>query len=544
MTFKNWRTRFSWKLLMITTLQCVMLSSLLARTFYLDPVNGDISNDGSFSSPWSTLSDVIEANLIHSYSYAPLPYSSNSGLVDKNPSGPIAAGDTLMLREGLHGYIFLQNYINEFPIVIKRYEDETPILEGVNLQACKNWVFDGVDISSEPYEYYLNETLFFIESHGWQGPSSHIEVNNCKIYSTSTPWSTAQDWVDNVSSGLYINGDSCIARNNTIENINMGLICAGDYIVAEGNRIINFSGDGGRILGSYISFNYNLIKNNYKVDENHDDGIQSFAYDNVVDHNEVIGNIIINSDDENQVLAGSLQGIACFDGFFNDWFIANNIVSVDHWHGITLLGARRCTIVHNTVLDPSPNMTPGASWIQVDNHKDGTPSEDCLVANNVANQIMVDGVTINNTTLSSKSEYDEHFEDYSTYNFSLLPTSSLIDSADPAYSISYDFAQNLRDDRPDIGAYEYIESPNSVINSDDESHIIIYPNPMMNEVIITNLNSDDRVYCYRFDGELIFSCDQNEVNKNLSSVVNGSYLIFVRDKNHNVRTVQKVIKID
>ena len=37
---------------------------------------------------------------------------------------------------------------------------------------------------------------------------------------------------------------------------------------------------------------------------------------------------------------------------FVDWVIENNVVIVDHWHGITLGGARNCRIVNNTVIDP------------------------------------------------------------------------------------------------------------------------------------------------------------------------------------------------
>ena len=48
---------------------------------------------------------------------------------------------------------------------------------------------------------------------------------------------------------------------------------------------------------------------------------------------------------------GALQGIGCFDGMFVDWIIENNVIIVDHYHGITLGGARGCRIVNNTVID-------------------------------------------------------------------------------------------------------------------------------------------------------------------------------------------------
>jgi hypothetical protein len=35
-----------------------------AADFYVDPVNGSMSGDGSADSPWSTLQEVLDAGLI------------------------------------------------------------------------------------------------------------------------------------------------------------------------------------------------------------------------------------------------------------------------------------------------------------------------------------------------------------------------------------------------------------------------------------------------------------------------------------------------
>ena len=51
------------------------------------------------------------------------------------------------------------------------------------------------------------------------------------------------------------------------------------------------------------------------------------------------GNTIINYEDPDQPHRGTLQGIGCFDGMFVDWIIENNVIIVDHYHGITLSGA-------------------------------------------------------------------------------------------------------------------------------------------------------------------------------------------------------------
>lgn len=531
--------------LLTTTLFVLFIGNVaFCSTYYLDPVNGSMDNDGSFSSPWTTLSEIINANYIQSQAYTSLPYTVDSQLIEKNVNGFVEAGDTLVLHEGLHGVVFLRNYINEHCISVQNYPGEIAILERVQLQACKNWSFEGVHVSTEPYGYYLNNRLFHVETHGWHGPSSHITIQNCQIYSTTEPWTTAQDWLDYVSSGLYVHGDSCLIRKNQIYNIDMGLTCRGDDIIAEQNEILNFSGDGGRILGSRISFNYNLIKNNYNVDDNHDDGIQSFTNNGyVVDDNEVIGNLIINSDDENQPLGGPLQGIACFDGFFNDWTIANNVISVNHWHGITLLGARRCTIIHNTVIDPTPNVTPGGSWIRIDDHKDGTPSSDCVVANNVANQFNVDGQEISNRVLDDLISYQENFIDFENFDFNLTSNSILISSANLDFSVSKDFYLNDRDSSPDIGAVEYIDEISSVSNYQNSDEFVVSPNPFTDDLVIANLEEHDQILVFDIKGAKLLSGNITSVNSQIKYLSSGRYnIVIVRDDNIIASSI--VYKID
>jgi len=102
------------------------------------------------------------------------------------------------------------------------------------------------------------------------------------------------------------------------------------------------------------------------------------------------GNMIVNREDPDQALSGPLQGIGCFDGFFTDWVVENNVILVDHWHGITLLGARGSRIVNNTVMDINA-VDPGPPWIKIAPHKDGTEGTGNVVRNNLATAIANQG---------------------------------------------------------------------------------------------------------------------------------------------------------
>jgi len=95
------------------------------------------------------------------------------------------------------------------------------------------------------------------------------------------------------------------------------------------------------------------------------------------------GNMIINYVDPDQPFRGTVQGIGCFDGMFEDWLIEHNVIVVDTWHGITLRGAVNCTIRNNTICDRNSSR-PGPPWIRLDHHKNGTPSRDNVVTCNLS----------------------------------------------------------------------------------------------------------------------------------------------------------------
>lgn len=522
-----------------------LCNQMHGATFYLDPVNGSLENPGTIDAPWNALEEVITAGYIVSNEYSPLPYDPlTSELLPKNTDGFVHAGDTLVLLNGLHGDVFLRNYVNQEVITIIGAQGHAPIIEKIKLQGGKNWRFENLKVSTEEYGYYLNGKLFHIESHNWQGPCSHIYVENCELYSTIAPWNTATEWIDFVSDGLYIRGDSVEALNNTLTNVNMGLTAYGDHIIAEGNQIINFSGDGMRLLGSNNIFRGNLIKNCYDVDDNHDDGIQSFAVNGIiVDDNQVIGNIIINTDDDTRPLNGPLQGIGCFDGFYNNWLVANNIVSVNHWHGITFLGANDCQIINNTVIDPTPDITPGGSWIRINAHKDGTPSSNCLVANNVANQYNIDGEMLNNFTLDTYQAYADNFVDYLAVDFHLTPTSILIDAADPAYAPEFDLEGNSRllDAGPDVGALEYVGTTTST-NQLPLKRLHVYPNPFSDQIHVLNADPEMTTKVYNLSGNLLFTGLLNTLDDHLTRFSEGIYILKVTDRQGQTVLVQKLIK--
>jgi len=196
-----------------------MASSLPATIFHLDPATGNLNNDGSNSSRWPGLEEVINAGYIQSYKYGNLPYAGNNALIEVNTSGPVKPGDTLMLYHGLHGDAILHQYNNPDFITIMAAKETTPVIRKVHLRAARRWRFVGITISSEPYGEYVQDPCFWLNSHGWQGPVSRIEIIGCHLYSTldNSSWS-AGDWQVRVRRGIGNDGDHNLFKDNLLEN--------------------------------------------------------------------------------------------------------------------------------------------------------------------------------------------------------------------------------------------------------------------------------------------------------------------------------------
>ncbi len=440
--------------------------SAAATDFYVDAVQGSPSGDGSRDHPWQSIQDVIDVGLIRTQTWEHLPYEEGDRLVVIHPDAPVQPGDTIYLRDGYYGDLLIQSLYNEGDITIAAQPGHHPRLRTIYVQGGGHWVFRGLTISPSFEEPLSKTTIVFFENHGFQGPAQDILLEDCHLMSVedSSGWS-AQDWNDYASNGVRADGDRITIKGCHLLNVDFGITLSGEYSVAQDNVIENFSGDGMRGLGNYERFEHNVVKNCYDVNDNHDDGFQSWSVgpDGVgtgeVVGVELLGNVIINFEDPEQPFRGTLQGIGCFGGMYVDWVVENNVIIVDHYHGISFYGAVGCRIVNNTVFDPTPE-SPGPAWIMIHDHKDGTPSSDCIVRNNLAVQFV--GMDSPGVTSDHNLIIDDPltlFVDPTGYDFHLLPTAQAIDEGSPEDAPAEDIEGVSRPQGQawDIGAYEYHE---------------------------------------------------------------------------------------
>ena len=327
--------------------------------------------------------------------------------------------------------------------------------------------------------------------------------------------------------------------------MNFGILSSGDSCLVEYNTIENFAGDGLRGLGDYNTFQYNIVKNSYDVNGNHDDGFQSWSVGEGGVGTDTVwgvilrGNTIINYEDPNQPYRGTLQGIGCFDGFYANWIVENNVVIVDHYHGITLSGAVNCRIINNTVADRDTADGDISPWIRVGNHKDGSASAGCIVRNNIYYRTLSTDATQTVDHNLRVRNYDSNFVDFGQFDLRLKEGSPAIDAGTHELAPAIDIRGITRPQGSlyDIGAYEY--------TLDEEinffSTLIIYPNPFTNftEITFTLLTYGDvRLEIYNSSGSKIKEYVDNSIaprtyqytfhRENFSS---GAYFVYLKVNN-------------
>jgi len=444
--------------------------------FHVDPVNGSPDGDGSAARPWKDLQAVIDRGLIETRHWDASPHTPGSKLVAKNAGAPIKGGDTILLHNGYHGELSITGCYNAEPITIEPVEGHEPRFRAVRLRSSSHWVLRGLHVSGVFGPGKKPRTLIELSSHGWTGPIHDVTVEDCVVQSAAdvSKW-TKQDWNDKPSNGISADGTRMTVRGNRVTNVNFGISVGATHAVIERNAVVNFAGDGLRGLGDHSVFAYNVVKNCYDVNDNHDDGFQSWSLgpDRRPGTGKVVGlvlrgNTIINYEDPDQPFRGTLQGIGCFDGMFEDWVIENNVVIVDHWHGITLLGARNCRIVNNTVIDRNPDR-PGPPWIMIDKHKKGERSIGCVIRNNLA---VVKAPADQDVTADHNlavTDPQAMFVDPERFDLRLKPTSPAVDAGSADLAPSDDRAG---DGRPqgkavDLGAYE-LQPPTTESPATDE----------------------------------------------------------------------------
>lgn len=311
------------------------------------------------------------------------PYSS----IEKALTSKPAHGTRLVLAAGFYGDLILH------------------AAQGLTVQGGEGGaVFSSVAIDGSSDVILRSLTVDWARRHPLSGDeessrhsavrinrSRGITIDGLTIRSSEdgSSW-TGEEWRARAASGITAQGENLVIRNNRLFYVRHGIQLTGSHGLIEGNTVAHFSGDGLRAIGDFNTVQDNVVHSCYAVDKNHDDGFQSWSLGadgragaGVSRGTVLRRNTFLSYQKPGHPLQCLLQGIGMFDGIYEDWLIENNLVVVDHWHGITVMGARRVVIRNNTVFDPTDNRV-GPAGVRILPHKDGRQPEGSLIANNLA----------------------------------------------------------------------------------------------------------------------------------------------------------------
>ena len=151
--------------------------------FYVDPINGDINNDGSLESPWSSLNDVVQSEFIMSKDWVSFPHENGeSVLIDRNIGSPVKPGDTIYLMQGEHENFTIKGYYNSKPITIEAYPGHTSVIKSFKIISGSNWVFKNI--------VFQEDTASSIKKDKYWGPVTtyFLNITNNQIFTEQTSY--------------------------------------------------------------------------------------------------------------------------------------------------------------------------------------------------------------------------------------------------------------------------------------------------------------------------------------------------------------------
>lgn len=336
-----------------------------ADTYHVSP--GARAGDGSESAPWGSVAAAFASHRLE-------------------------GGDTLLLHAGQYGDIEIDRARFDRPLEIRAQPRGAAEATFLGLTGTRNLVVDGLAIWPRADTERGGSLVI---DRGTNTVLRNLDIRSRADATDYRAWSL-EDWLRDRRDGVKLLGANATLESSRLTGLRGAVGAIGANARVLDNTIMGFSGDAMRGVGENSLFRGNMVADCVKVDDNHDDGFQSWSIG--PDGRAGRGTLHGLTLDANTILEWSgtagntprctLQGIGLFDGLFEDLSITNNVIAVTAYQGIAVIGARNSRIVNNTVVHGT-GVSRENPWIQLAPHKNGTPSTGNLVANNIAPRFLL-----------------------------------------------------------------------------------------------------------------------------------------------------------
>ncbi len=368
------------------------------------------------------------------------------------------AGDTILLKDGDYDGWEISGKAPATPITIRSQNGKKARLEWIRVtDGSQNLVIQ--NLSLWPSNPDTAGATRISVSGSSQIIIDGMDVRSAEDAANYPNWDSAT-WANRNIKGVQTRfGSNVTIRNSSFTGLGYAVVLLEDGDVLENNQIRGFSMDAIRILGDNSIVRGNLITDCVRINDNHPDGMQSWSQGGEPVKNMLIeGNAILEW--SNPIVSPNrcrLQGIGFFDGWYDNITIINNVVSTTAYHGITVVGGRGVEIINNTVVNGKGEKQT-YPWIRVANRKDGAPSTDVTVVNNIAMKVSI-GISQSNKVVADNSVIvtpSKVLADVTTFDYRPKADSGFVDTGNASFAPPVDLRNYKRPagKGPDRGAYE------------------------------------------------------------------------------------------
>ncbi|MBU2359450.1 MAG: right-handed parallel beta-helix repeat-containing protein [Alphaproteobacteria bacterium] len=373
-------------------------------------------------------------------------------------SGLLSGGDRVILRDGAYGVIEIANAAFDPPVQIMAETPGRAQADGIIVRGGRGLRFSGLSVWPRGPNTRPRNIVSTDKTAADVGFDA-MDIRGAPDAPDRYMRWTLDDWLTSWrANGVRLDGPDNMITNSRITGVAIGITATGDRARVLGNRIEGFSGDGMRGLGDGSVFAGNRVENSFKVDDNHDDGFQSWATKTDGNGRKTVRDLVIENNTiiewtgpANHPLRGRLQGIGLFDGIYRNFTIRNNLIIINAYHGIALYAGADSVIANNTVVNISGG--PGSSpWILLRDPVTGRGAGDIQVFNNVAMSYKgVPDALQRNAAVRFPALY---FRDPVRLDFHPKPGGALVDAGRTIGAPDRDITGRSRAGRPDLGAFE------------------------------------------------------------------------------------------